>query len=205
MAAVKIIRPPLCADPAVDVPEHLWPQLIEERRRFCREVMPYDCRLLLFFIEDGAGSNWIGYGTRKRYLSEGLGLDPEVVELALRGLMVMVPDQELGLDQAVILGKHGGDRKSAGRNQVTNDHLTANKLGPNTVVRTLARLDRDHPDLAERVRAGEMSANAAAIRAGFRNKPSLLDQIRQLISKLTDDERMILANELPQLLTHSRT
>lgn len=35
----------------------------------------------------------------------------------------------------------------------------------------LDRLTREHPELAERVNAGEMSANAAAIEAGFR-KPT---------------------------------
>jgi hypothetical protein len=34
----------------------------------------------------------------------------------------------------------------------------------------LARLHRDRPDLAARVKAKEMSANAAAIEAGFRRK-----------------------------------
>ncbi|MEO1979145.1 MAG: hypothetical protein ABGZ24_01350, partial [Fuerstiella sp.] len=35
---------------------------------------------------------------------------------------------------------------------------------------TLRRLARDHADLLARVRAGELSANAAAIEAGFRPK-----------------------------------
>jgi hypothetical protein len=35
---------------------------------------------------------------------------------------------------------------------------------------TLARLDRDAPELAAKVRAGDLSANAAAIEAGFRIK-----------------------------------
>lgn len=35
---------------------------------------------------------------------------------------------------------------------------------------TVARLKRDRPDLAERVVRGELSANAAAIQAGFREK-----------------------------------
>ena len=33
---------------------------------------------------------------------------------------------------------------------------------------TVARLKRDHPELAKRVESGELSANAAAIEAGFR-------------------------------------
>jgi len=36
---------------------------------------------------------------------------------------------------------------------------------------TLKRLKRDAPELAARVAAGELSANAAAIEAGFRRKP----------------------------------
>jgi len=42
----------------------------------------------------------------------------------------------------------------------------------NSQSHTLRRLKRDHPDLAERVIAGDISAHAAAISAGFR-KPSL--------------------------------
>jgi hypothetical protein len=36
---------------------------------------------------------------------------------------------------------------------------------------TLDRLERERPDLFERVKAKELSANAAAIEAGFRKKP----------------------------------
>jgi hypothetical protein len=58
----------------------------------------------------------------------------------------------------------------------------------------LARLDRDNPDLAARVRAGELSANAAAIEAGWRKKRackklSALEQILRLLPKLTAEER----------------
>ena len=42
--------------------------------------------------------------------------------------------------------------------QVTNGNL---RVGGNRAAYTLARLNRDHPDLAARVRAGELSANAA--------------------------------------------
>lgn len=40
-----------------------------------------------------------------------------------------------------------------------------------TVAYWLARLDRDRPDLAKLVRAGRISANLAAIRAGWRKSP----------------------------------
>lgn len=64
-----------------------------------------------------------------------------------------------------VLGKHGGDRKSE----------KAKDQGSNTTLvdrgrdYTMARLRRDNPELAAQVEAGELSANAAAIQAGFRH------------------------------------
>ena len=46
------------------------------------------------------------------------------------------------------------------------DHINL-KGGGTSRAYVLARLDRDRPDLAQRVRNGELSANAAAIEAGF--------------------------------------
>ena len=56
-------------------------------------------------------------------------------------------------------------RKSATRRKRT----TQPKRG--SAAYWLARLDRDRPDLATLVRNGHMSANMAAIRAGFRKSP----------------------------------
>lgn len=53
----------------------------------------------------------------------------------------------------------------------------------------LKRLKRDAPELFDRVVAGELSANAAAIEAGFRKKLTPFEQVKRLIPKLTADER----------------
>jgi hypothetical protein len=66
--------------------------------------------------------------------------------------------RDIPFDQAVTLGKHGGKRV---KGQVRNTRLK----GDGSVERTLARLRRDRPDLAEKVRAGKLSANAAAVGA----------------------------------------
>ena len=161
--SVKIIRPPLCADPANEVPKHLWPELVRERKRFCRERMPDDCRLLLFFIDDAAHSDWLGFKTRERYLKEGLQLNPEMVELALRGLKLTKPDSAVSFNEAIVLGKHGQHRDPSSRN--------TRPLGESqTAAYTLARLKRDHPELAYKVQLGQLSPNAAAIKAGFRQR-----------------------------------
>jgi hypothetical protein len=54
---------------------------------------------------------------------------------------------------------------------------------------TLNRLRREHSELFERVVAGELSANAAAIEAGFRKVKTPLEQVMALIPKLTEEER----------------
>lgn len=61
---------------------------------------------------------------------------------------------------------------------------------------TLRRLHKDHLELYERVIAGDLSANAAAIEAGFRKKPSPFEQIIKLLPKLTSDEHQQLVAHL---------
>jgi hypothetical protein len=51
-------------------------------------------------------------------------------------------------------------------------------------------------ELAAHVRKGELSANAAAIEAGFRKKPTVLDQILKLLPQLTEEERAILRQKI---------
>jgi hypothetical protein len=58
---------------------------------------------------------------------------------------------------------------------------------------TLARLSRERPDLYERVKARELSANAAATIAGWR--PSGLDQLRRAWRKASAEERRIFLEE----------
>lgn len=80
-----------------------------------------------------------------------------------------------------------------------NQHTAGNNITPSPKQRgtdssyTVARLERDRPDLAARVAAGELSANAAAIEAGFRPKtvtiPLTVDGATRLMLRLSDDER----------------
>jgi hypothetical protein len=60
-----------------------------------------------------------------------------------------------------------GDRRSKAAKDNQGDNVTLIEERGNASNYTLARLKRDRPDLAERVIIGEMSANAAAIKAGF--------------------------------------
>jgi hypothetical protein len=169
---VRVIRPPIAGDPAREVPRSSWGDLLSERHQFCTQYLPKDCRLLLFFIEDGAANQWLGLGSRERYIAEGLGLDPEMVEWALEGLHRMRPEQAVSLDEMVVLGRRQGRPDDAPRDEKGRflpSETKPDNISFGTSTRyTLARLDRDRPDLAAKVRAKEITANAAAIQAGFR-------------------------------------
>lgn len=72
------------------------------------------------------------------------------------------------VEQAKDLGpvaKHGGDRKT----KEQGDNITLTERGTDQTY-TLRRLLRDAPELFAKVESGELSANAAAIKAGFRSK-----------------------------------
>jgi hypothetical protein len=60
----------------------------------------------------------------------------------------------------------------------------------------LARLDTDRPELATQVRLKKITANQAAILAGFRRNPAALQKILKLLPRLTSTERNTLRRKL---------
>lgn len=192
MAALRIIRPPASGDHAGDVPRAQWEELLRERRTFCSVYLPQDCRNLMFFVEDGAANDWLGLGSRERYLREGLGLDPQLVAWALDGLRQLRPDEAAGLDQAVVLGKHGRPKKGEEKGSVT----TFSDVGRGTAY-LIARLKRDHPDIAARFAAGEFkSARAAARAAGIKVDTPPLQLLRRAWKRATPEERATFRDEI---------
>lgn len=63
-----------------------------------------------------------------------------------------------------------GPAAGPGRGKKKGDNITLLHRGTEATY-TIGRLKRDRPDLADQVVRGELSAHAAAIAAGFRNKP----------------------------------
>jgi hypothetical protein len=112
---------------------------------------------------------------------DGLGIPAVSAKL----IMEELDDKRLLGD---VLGQHGGDRKSEqAKDQVGNTKLIS--AGGTTRDYILARLDRDgHDELATKVRAGKLSANAAAIEAGFRKQQTPMDHATKAVAKLSDDE-----------------
>ena len=105
-------------------------------------------------------------------------------------------------------GKHGalegnsnaersGGGENAGNN-ITRESDTDFTRGTSRTY-TIRRLKRDRPDLVERVAAGELSPNAAAIEAGFRKRTIQLTDgdespmAAKLIEKLGSDRARAVA------------
>jgi hypothetical protein len=83
-----------------------------------------------------------------------------------------------------VLGKQeiGKGKAGPGRGNKTGDIVTRFRRG-NEASYTVARLRRDAPELADAVERGELSANAAAIRAGFRHKTWTAPADPELLAK----------------------
>lgn len=170
------------------VPPDRWRELMLARRRFCEINISYDCRSLVQFVNDAQEMfATLKFKSPEAMIREGYGLQPEEIGVAVEWLKLNPPKEPISLEQVKKLAGHGGDRKSEKvKGQVRNTKL---KPGTDTRDYILARLDRDgHDKLAAKVRSGEMSANAAAIEAGFRKPPTPLKQILKLIPKLTSAE-----------------
>lgn len=73
----------------------------------------------------------------------------------------------LAMWRRAVTNQEGGDKRSAA--YITGDNITSGRVTGTSRAYTLDRLKREAPALFERVCSGEMSANAAAIQAGFRD------------------------------------
>jgi len=96
----------------------------------------------------------------------GWGEDPRKVEAVIKD------DPEcLTMYREAMKGQEGGDKtsKEPTCNNITGDSQP-NAITGTSKSYTLSRLERESPELFDSVCSGELSANAAAIKAGFRKK-----------------------------------
>lgn len=184
MAPVRIDSGPI--DPRYslnDVPEDQWRVLMQVRRDYLGVTLPRDCRCLLEFVEDAVRMYAVlGFKSETDFIRRGLELDPQQVTWAIDGLRRMQPNEPIPYERAQELGKRGAGPGRGKKKQLVIPSVSS---GGMTRAYILARLDRDgFTELAAKVRAKELSADAAAKIAGIRKKQSPVDQVRQLITRL---------------------
>jgi hypothetical protein len=163
---------------------------------------------LLKFVADAAECEWLGYSSRDEYLRVGLDLEPETVDLAVAFLHAMDIDLPVEFEKAVEGGRnlagHGKDanaeRDGSGRFKPEIASATSGYSGGIGRGReyTIARLYRDNPDLAAKVRSGELSANAAAIQAGFRKPVTPLAILRSAWKRASKAEQKQFLDEVSE-------
>jgi len=83
-----------------------------------------------------------------------------------------------------------------GKQGAHSSNITMKPIRGTTRAYTLVRLKQEKPELYKQVVAGELSANAAAIKAGFRKKLTRFEQIVRWLPTLTESER----NQLKKML-----
>ena len=84
------------------------------------------------------------------------GYEPEEIE----EIIVERKSAEAQARNAKDLGKHGGDHMPGDRKQVDDVNLLSQ--GGNQVSYLTARIKRDHPEILERMKAGESTVNVSA-------------------------------------------
>lgn len=115
---------------------------------------------------------------------DGWGQDPKKIEALLKD------------DPEVLVMWREAMKEQGKRSDLVNNinEVTAGK--GTSKAYTLDRLRRDHEELFEQVCKGELSANAAAIKAGFRKKLTPFEQVMKLLPKLTTQELQLVKQSL---------
>ena len=138
------------------------------------------------------GQIWRGYASETTGMKRGY---PSFRQFVTEDLKIKKIDTLVGLVEPVDAGvaenakrlwlgetptaaKHGEIGRGRNRDSATGSTETANGV--------LARLKRDHPDLAQQVIDGELTANAAARQLGWRKPRVLLTSPQQVAAKLRD-------------------
>lgn len=204
---VKINSGPVEAtDKFYDTPKDKWRLLLIAKRSFLGRRLEHDCRCLIEFCEEAkAVYSDLEFASAEEMIRDGYELDPSQIELAVAWLNTNGMDRPVPMAEALAetivkieampdlpkLGEIGNGRKPDGR----DNNVISTRQGNDTEY-TLRRIKRDAPELLEAIKRGELSVNAAAIKAGIRKKPTAYEIALKAAKKLSVDERKSLIKEL---------
>lgn len=99
-AAVRIHTGLNGGEPAAMVPRERWGELVNCRALHCNAGFREDCRALVFYLNDAAENDWLGFGSRDAYIRDGLRLKPEIVEWVVEGLRKLDGEYAVKLSEA---------------------------------------------------------------------------------------------------------
>lgn len=192
-----------------NTPKDKWRLLLIAKRSFLITNLAYDCRCLIEFCEEAeAVYSELGFKSPEEMIREGYELEPAQVSLAVAWLKANGTEKPVGLGEIAPLAKHG-EIGNGRKNESRDDNIRSTHYGTDTEY-TLRRLKRDAPELLVQIESGELSVNAAAIKAGIRKKPNPEEvcikafrksenrvmAIRSIVKELTGQERQLLIKML---------
>lgn len=207
MAAVSINTGPVdYRDQMKQLERAKWRELFIKRQQYIHTEFEHGCECVIDWLAEAEEFyEELGYSSADEMLEEELQIPPDWVRMAAAVLEATGENlSKAEVDHAIELKKHGGDRRSQQARQDQGSDRTL-KRGDNAAY-LKARLQRDHPEIAEALERGEFkSARAAAIEAGI-IKPvptvRLVSDINVIAAKLcqhlTSDQRIALAEALLQ-------
>jgi hypothetical protein len=179
-----------------------WARAVARAIRFQAKTLDTDVESLQEWIAIAAEhSAWkvLGYISLDSFLVAEANFTQSIIDAIrdakpgtkLEEVIDMAKDNPLPIDDQKINPRNPNGRK--GKESTTDGSRL--KYGGNPEY-TLRRLARDNPELLDKIEAGELSVNQAAIQAGIRKRPSALDQLRATWRKATDDERAAFLKEI---------
>lgn len=205
MAGVSIETGPVdYRDQLSRTPKEKWASVFSERRLYIGAEFQHGCRCVIDWLAEAEEFHFeLGYESADEMLQEELNIPPDWVRMAATVLEATGENlSKAEVDRAIELKSHGGDRRSeqARQDQPISGSL---KYGGNPDY-LKARLQRDHPEIAEALEQGEYrSARAAAIEAGIiKPVPTIrlvndINKVARAISRhLNDEQRIALAEAL---------
>lgn len=176
-----------------NTPRDKWHLLLITKRSFLGRRLKHDCRCLIDFCEEAESVfAELGYKSAEDMIREGYELDPTQIELAVAWLKHNEPQEAIGLksvSDAIELARANKDSVQGRRTDLGLDGDSIKLERGTTNANILRRLARDHEDILAMVESGELSVNAAAIRAGIRKKPTPLSQLLKWWKKATAEEQ----------------
>jgi hypothetical protein len=211
MARVSIDSGPVDpTDSFASTPRDKWKMLVWEKRDFLSTRLNYDCRCLVEFCQE-ANAVWqeLGYESAADMVRNGYELDPQEIEIAVAWLKINEPDSAIGIGDIkakVAEAKVAAKTVSQGTRTDIEPLSNRKKLqgGGTGADYTLRRLARDCPEMLDKIEAGEMSVNQAAIAAGIRRKATPAEVCVKAFCKA--DNRLAVVSEIVKTLEpHERS
>ena len=173
------------ADLNADIGTQPWSRGVARQIQFLAKQLDTDVVHLKSMIEIARENKaWkpLGYVSLDAFLMK----ESKVTPTALKAIELAQPGTKLR-DVYPPLAKHGRPTKEEA---VKGNNITLNQRGTGTEY-TLHRLARDAPELLDKIEAGELSVNAAAIQAGIRKKPTPEDACIKAFRKCSDLTKML--------------